>query len=449
MRLKTYLSSLFPLLIFGVVSSQDNNPKFLFYGFADMSFHKYFFKENAVVRAKNEYSDKFEYSFDHLNLYSDFSPNNKIRMLFEIGYEHIPNYLQYSRGKILSVAGQPDDTLIPAVPSPSDQNGGKELFNIERAVLQLKLNQYARLSFGKFITPAGIWNVDHGSPVILTSRQPTQFSIVNIYPKAQIGIMEEGSLFLGNVDLSYCIYASTGRNEIQIDDPEEVAAGGQLVCNLPFLEVFRIGASAYTGILKESAEYMHITIDKSTTDKITAQALTDLQAGLISIEDVQSRVQQLISKEAQNPENYKFVTTNLSKSRENIFGFDLRLYKNRIGLQSELNINKTKNHFTGKDGPDYVGVYGLLFVDAIKKLNFQLTPYFLYERVNIKGSPSEILSMFSGYNLFMSGINARFFTNFGIKLEFDYLDIITDGFLSDYQKNSDSPGLAGQFYVSF
>jgi hypothetical protein len=65
-------------------------------------------------------------------------------MLFEIGYEHIPNYLQYSRGKILSVAGQPDDTLIPAVPSPSDQNGGKELFNIERAVLQLKLNQYAR-----------------------------------------------------------------------------------------------------------------------------------------------------------------------------------------------------------------------------------------------------------------------------------------------------------------
>ena len=80
-------------------------------------------------------------------------------MLFEIGYEHIPNYLQYSRGRIISVSGLPDDTLIHAIPSPLDQNGGKELFNIERAILQLKLNQYARLSFGKFITPAGIWNV--------------------------------------------------------------------------------------------------------------------------------------------------------------------------------------------------------------------------------------------------------------------------------------------------
>lgn len=449
MNLKTHLSVLFLLLMFSLASSQDNNPKFRFFGFADMSFHKYFFKENAVIQAKNEFSNKFEYSFDHLNLYSDFSPNNKLRMLFEIGYEHIPNYLQYSRGRILSVSGQPDDTLIPAIPSPSDQNGGKELFNIERAILQLKLNQYARLSFGKFVTPAGIWNVDHGSPVILTSRQPTQFSIVEIYPKAQTGIMEEGNLFLGDVDLSYCVYASTGRNEIHIENPKDVAVGGQLICNLPFLDEFRIGATAYTGILKESIEYMHITIDKDAIDKTSAQALTELQAGLISMEDVPSRIQQLISEEAQKPENFKFVTANLSKSREEIFGVDLRLYKNRIGLQSELNFKKTRNQLAGKDGPDYVGVYGLLFVDAIKKLNFQLTPYFLYERVNIKNSPSEVLSMSSGYNLIMSGINARFFTNFGIKLEFDYLDIITDGILSDYQKNSDSPGLAGQFYISF
>lgn len=221
------------------------------------------------------------------------------------------------------------------------------------------------------------------------------------------------------------------------------------IYNLPFLDEFRIGVTAYTGILKKSAEYMHITIDKAAVDKTTAKALAELQAGLISIEDVQSRIQQLISEEAQKPDNFKFVTTNLSKSREEIFGFDLRLYKNRIGLQSELNFNKTRNQLAGKDGPDYVGVYGLLFVDAIKKLNFQLTPYFLYERVNIKNSPSEVLSMSSGYNLIMSGINARFFSNFGIKLEFDYLDIITDGILADYPKNSDSPGLAGQFYVSF
>ena len=45
---------------------------------------------------------------------------------------------------------------------------------------------------------------------------------------------------------------------------------------------------------------MHITIDKATVDKTTAQALTELQAGLIGIGDVQSRIQQLISQRLRN-----------------------------------------------------------------------------------------------------------------------------------------------------
>lgn len=436
------------LLTFSILHAQDNS-KFRFYGFSDMSFHKYFFKDNAIIRSNNLFSEKFEYSFDNLNLYSDFSPNEKLRMLFEISYEHTPNYLQYSRGRILSIAGQSDDTLIPATPSPTDQNGGKESFKIQRAILQLKLNQYTRFSFGKFITPAGIWNVDHGSPVILTFRQPTQFSIIQIYPKAQIGIMENGNFFIGDADLSYCIYASTGRDEIHIEDVKDVAVGGQIFCNLPFLDEFRIGASAYTGINKEQLQYLHITIDKATIDKTTASVMAEYQNGIIGIQDVKSRIQQIIIEETSKPDNFNFTTNTLSKSREEVFGFDFRLYKKYFGLQSELNYKKSKNLSTEKSGPDYLGVYGLFFVDAIKKPNFRLTPYFCYERINIDNETDDFLSTCSAYNLVMAGINARFFTNFGIKLEFDYLDIVQKDFLKDYQDNSDSPGLAGQFYISF
>ena len=99
MNLKTHLSVLFLLLMFSLAFSQDNNPKFRFYGFADMSFHKYFFKENAVVQAKNEFSDKFEYSFDHLNLYSDFSPNSKLRMLLKSDMSISPTIYNIQEGE--------------------------------------------------------------------------------------------------------------------------------------------------------------------------------------------------------------------------------------------------------------------------------------------------------------------------------------------------------------
>ena len=109
--------------------------------------------------------------------------------------------------------------------------------------------------------------------------------------------MEEGNLFLGDVDLSYCIYA------VQAEMKFILRCKGSRCwrpTNLqsPLLDEFRIGATAYTGILKESAEYMHITIDKATVDKPLRRP--DRITSRSHDRDVQSRIQQLISKRLRN-----------------------------------------------------------------------------------------------------------------------------------------------------
>lgn len=429
--------------------SQDNTAKFRIYGFADMGFQKIFFKDNAFL--KNVFSDRLELTFDHLNLYTALSPNDNVRMLIEVGYKHNPTYSGNVMGQIVTIEGMGVDTVKPAQSAVLNKRSGKESFEIERATAQLKVNQYFNLSFGKFITPAGIWNVDHGSPVILTQRQPTQFSFMELFPKSQIGLMSEGTVFIGDADLSYTLYSGTGRNGLQIKEVKDLAAGGQLRCNLPLLDEFRIGTSAYTGIARTELQYMNITIDSATVTRLTSEALTEAMTGSIDMADIPSRVQQLISDEAKKPDHHLYTSTDLSKDREIAVGVDFKAQKKRIGLQSEFNYLRTRSLLTSQQGEDTYGVYGLVFINAIQKMNFSLTPYFCYEHVAIrdKGNESPSTMHVSDYNLVMAGINVKFFSNYGIKLEFDHLDLVTEDMLEDYQDVSDFPGICGQFYIAF
>lgn len=449
MNKKSLLIFTIILAVSGIAAAQDNTAKFRIYGFADMTFQKLFFKENAFI--KNTFSDRVELTFDHLNLYTDYTPNKNVRMLVELGYRHNPTYLQNVMGQIVNIKGMGVDTVMPAQSATLNKRSGKESFEIERAIAQLKVNQYLNLSFGKFITPAGIWNVDHGSPVIMTLRQPTQFSFVELFPKSQIGLMGEGTIFIGDADLSYTLYSGTGRNGLQIREVKDLAAGGQIICNLPLLDEFRIGTSAYTGIARTELQYMNITIDSATVIRLTGQALTEAMSGLIGVGDVPSRVQQLISDEVMKPDNHSYTSTDLSKDREISCGVDLKIQKQRFGLQSEFNYNTTRSLLGDQNDQNTYGVYGLIFYNAINKMNFQLTPYFCYEHVALRyeGNKQSNSSPISDYNLYMAGINMKFFSNYGIKIEFDYIDVVTEDYMEDFQNNSDFPAVCGQFNIAF
>ncbi len=453
-------SILFGLLAFVTsIHAQDDGQKFRIYGFADMYMEKNFLKDNSLIKASGSLSDDFTASLSHLNIYSDFNPNDRIRMLMELGYQQQPVTLKSTQGQIFIAEGIRKDTLKKAEPLPSNiESVGVNKtewgsFSVERAVFQVKFNQQFNLLFGKFITPSGIWNVDHGSPAIMTIHQPTQFSISQIFPSSQIGIMEEGTAFLGDADINYSVYASTGRKQLAIEEPKDIAVGGQVRVNLPLLNEFRLGFAGYTGINKEELSYMNIIIDSSTIKKLQQQAISEAMSGSIKMSDIPSRVSQLISQEAKKPDNYSFTSTENYKYRENVISGNMKLKYQGVGLQSEISYQIANNLFLEDKQSKVLAYYGLLSYDAIKKNKISVTPYFCFEHIKMKdgqNNPSVMLSGdICGYELYFLGINTKIFDNFGFKFEWVFSDILTTGALANYSDNADFSSLCGQFTIAF
>lgn len=449
--------------------AQDDESKFRVYGFADMSIGKLFLDDNSFIKTDNFFSGDLKTKLDHINVYSEFLPNDHVRMLLELSYQQKP--VTISNGSVGTVLEVFDpisgktvaDTL--SKPTPASVNKITQAasiseygsFSVERAMLQLMINQYINFTAGRFITPAGIWNVDHGSPAILTARQPSQFSIAELFPKAQTGLSVDGRVLVGDADLGYTIYAGGGRTDLDVRKFKDVSAGGQLRLNLPLLNEFRLGTSAYTGMLKSSLSSMHIVLDQSVIAKVQNVVQSEVKAGKIDSTDQAAqirRLKQLMALEGENPENFRFSTTDTYSSREIVWGADLRTrFLKRLGFQSEVTVQTVMNHKDANKKTTTTGVYALLWVDALKRDNLLLTPYFCAEHIKMKdGQNNPFLKLsgdIPGYNIYMAGINTKLYTNFGVKLEYSIIDILTKGALDSQKDDGDFGALMVQFNIAF
>ena len=94
----------------------------------------------------------------------------------------------------------------------------------------------------------------------MTISQTTQYSYAQIYPKSQLGIMEDGKIFIGDADLSYSLYLSSGRDNQSLYRVKDLSVGGQMRLNLPLLDEFTIGFSGYTGRVNTKLRYAVYTI---------------------------------------------------------------------------------------------------------------------------------------------------------------------------------------------
>ncbi|MFW5774762.1 MAG: hypothetical protein ACOCW2_00610 [Chitinivibrionales bacterium] len=406
----------------------QNENKFRIYGFADMAITKYFPKEEAFSRGLDLMDEKTNFGLDHLNLYTSFQPNDRVRFLSELSFQDKPvNYLNQP-GFRFRMGGMDTVYTEPVVAEENKIMKGITIyewgsFSVERALMSVNVNRYFNFSFGKFITPAGIWNVDHGSPVIMTVSQPTQYSHAEIYPKSQLGIMNEGTVFLGDADLAYSIYASSGRGNQSLYTPTDVSAGGQLRLRLPALDELTFGLSGYTGKVNKKVRYMVMTMDPATFEMKT------------SFEDVSQMVY-----------------------RENVYGFDTRLSKWNATLQAELNYQQVTDYLnddkkSGKFATYVIGSYNVFQNEAVR-----ITPYAYWEMmryIDPEDNPQNAASiaemgadfLTEGYYKFMGGINFRIFTNYGIKLEYNFTRL--DMPQPDPDKLNDIPGISSQFYVAF
>jgi hypothetical protein len=179
----------------------------------------------------------------NLNLYVTKNLTENLRTMAEIRFSYLPNGSSPSftdPNRISTSASDYNDFSRPL------RWGGIE---IERAYLEWAVHRLATLRLGQFLTPYGIWNVDHGSPTIITVQRP--FIVGNgLFPERQTGFELFGrwdASDYSSVGYHLTLSNGTGPASEYKDLDKNKAVGGRAYWEYRKFGELRIGASAYYG----------------------------------------------------------------------------------------------------------------------------------------------------------------------------------------------------------
>lgn len=100
----------------------------------------------------------------------------------------------------------------PLVWREGDDFSKQESFlDLERLYLDYNLNEKLNLRAGRYLTPAGRWNLIHASPLVWTSSRPLATS--RLFPKALNGVMIYGALPFRQEAFEYTLFAEALKDQ--------------------------------------------------------------------------------------------------------------------------------------------------------------------------------------------------------------------------------------------
>jgi hypothetical protein len=116
---------------------------------------------------------------------------------------------------------------------------------VEVMTIEYLYSPKLNLALGRFLTPAGIWGVEHYPPFTATQERPQH--IKNIFPQLTDGLRLNGDAnVVGDVVTGYYLYAGNGEgNSGSGDNNEDKAFGGRVACKMPYLTTLELGLSAF------------------------------------------------------------------------------------------------------------------------------------------------------------------------------------------------------------
>jgi hypothetical protein len=202
------------------------------YGFADFN---YSYMDGFVGIPKTK-----GFSSGKLNIYLAKNLTEKFRVLAEVRLMFLPN------GS--AMLGYPPSTAVANDPTsvgrPVEWGG----IAIQRVYAEYDVNKYVSVRAGHWLTPYGIWNIDHGSPAIIPTMAPYVIG-ERLFPEAQTGLQAFGSVRAGDYKISYAATVSNGRSTVEsTQDPDNrVALGGRLEVEAPLFGTLKLGVSGYGG----------------------------------------------------------------------------------------------------------------------------------------------------------------------------------------------------------
>ncbi|MEO8212941.1 MAG: hypothetical protein ABI560_07100 [Myxococcales bacterium] len=228
------------------------SPSLRFYGFADFTIQKWI---ALSTFGKGYINDHLSFGVSHINLYAegDIAPNWKsmaeVRFLFQpSGAAGNPTAAQLANP--LANSGRTNSAT-------SDFNDTNRLVNlgglaIQRAYIEYTASPYLKIRAGRFLTPWGIWNVDHGSPVIIGPNKPYIVG-EQFFPEAQTGFEVLGTAPVGDATIGYHLTLSNGRGPADAyeDLDGNKAIGGRVFLRGYWLGQADIGVSAYGGTVTD------------------------------------------------------------------------------------------------------------------------------------------------------------------------------------------------------
>lgn len=88
--------------------------------------------------------------------------------------------------------------------------------DLERFYFDVNLSDQVNVRAGRFLTPAGRWNLLHAAPLVWTSSRPLATS--RLFPTATNGVMMFGAIPLTQVGLEYSLFAETLKDQHQDGD---------------------------------------------------------------------------------------------------------------------------------------------------------------------------------------------------------------------------------------
>lgn len=201
------------------------------YGFFSGTFMKSFYRDQSPYEVYIPSNNTFVAS--DLNLYFSSQLSQTLSALAELRISVKPHGEEATLGSIVrigeteSVVGEYErvDTGVKNAVDPGYFRPGS--VSIERVRLLYAPFDGLKFMVGRYLTPYGIWNVDHGAPVILPVRVPYMQSR-EMVPQAQTGVQVLGRAFLRyDIFFDYAVTLSNGRGPLdQVFDLDKNKAVG-------------------------------------------------------------------------------------------------------------------------------------------------------------------------------------------------------------------------------
>ncbi len=242
----------------------EDGPRLLrVYGFFDLTFSKYFI-EGGFFHFFTPAS-RSSFMMTNFSLYLDSQMTETLSALAELGFTFLPQGQETQVPVIVGGVEIPDmeyervDTTLRDPYTLRFRNTGG--VSIERLHLTYSPHDAFNILAGRYLTPFGIWNIDHGSPVIITVRSPFILGN-NVVPPAQTGLQVFGRFYpTADLFLSYAVTLSNGRGPTEavydLDENKGVGMRLSLSYEKPKFSI-SLGSYGYYGKYTNTAKAVHI-----------------------------------------------------------------------------------------------------------------------------------------------------------------------------------------------